>query len=261
MGALLNIAVDAAQAAGQIIIRNHKFTDRLAVERKSAHDFVSNVDLEAEREIIFRLNKAYPEHAILAEEERNQAETQAEFQWLVDPLDGTTNFLFGIPHYAVSIALRQQKRLVLGVIYDPFKQELFTAETGRGAYLDGRRIRARDSESLDDTLLATGFPFRDLSNFSHYLATLKALVPGTAGIRRIGSAALDLAYVAAGRFHGYWEFNLKPWDIAAGIVIAREAGAIVQDIYEGDPLDSGNIIAAPPRMMKAMRERLQEITE
>ena len=260
MSALLNIAVDAAEAAGRIIMRHHHFTDRVAVERKGAHDFVSSVDREAEQEIVARLQKAHPEHAILAEEGAAGAPPGAEFEWLVDPLDGTTNFLFGIPHYAVSIALRQQGRLLLGVVYDPFKQELFTAEAGRGAFLDGRRIRTRTGRGLGDALLATGFPFRDGADLDHYLATLRALIPGTSGVRRAGTAALDLAYVAAGRFDGFWEFGLKPWDMAAGIVLATEAGAVVQGLGGSeDPLDSGNIIAAPPRVLEEMLERLETL--
>lgn len=257
MSPLLNIAVDAAEAAGRIIIRHHHFTDRITVERKGEHDFVTSVDREAEQEIVARLHKAHPGHAILAEETPPDTQSEAEFEWLVDPLDGTTNFLFGIPHYAVSIALRQRGKLILGVVYDPFKQELFTAEEGRGAFLDGRRIRARSGHGLEDALLATGFPFRDGADLDRYLATLRALIPGTAGIRRAGSAALDLAYVAAGRFDGFWEFGLKPWDMAAGIVLAKEAGAIVADLGGGeDPLDSGNIIAAPPKALEEMLKRL-----
>ncbi len=262
MSALLNIAVDAAEAAGRIIIRHHQFTDRVAVERKGAHDFVSSVDREAEREIVERLRKAHPEHAILAEEGTAGISSKAEFEWLVDPLDGTTNYLFGFPHYAVSIALRRRGKILLGVVYDPFKQELFTAEDGRGALLDGRRIRARARGGLADALLATGFPFRDGADLDRYIATLRALIPGTAGIRRAGSAALDLAYVAAGRFDGFWEFGLKPWDMAAGIALAREAGVIVKDLGGGeDPLASGDIIAATPRVLEEMLERLEELDE
>ena len=257
MSALLNIAVDAARAAGRIIIRHHNFTDRLQVERKGAHDFVSSADREAERAIAERLRRAHPEHAIRAEESAPAANADAEFEWLVDPLDGTTNFLFGVPHYAVSVALRRRGRLRLGVVFDPIKQELFTAEDGRGAYLNDRRIRARDAASLDDALLATGFPYRDESGLDAYLQTLRALVPGTAGVRRAGSAALDLAYVAAGRFHGFWEFGLRPWDIAAGCLLAREAGAVVRDLGGGeDPLESGDVIAAPPTVLAAMLARL-----
>ena len=257
MSALLNIAVDAARAAGRIIIRHHNFTDRLEIERKGAHDFVSSADREAERAIAERLRRAHPEHAIRAEESAPEANAEAEYEWLVDPLDGTTNFLFGVPHYAVSVALRRRGRLRLGVVFDPIKQELFTAEDGRGAYLNDRRIRARDAASLDDALLATGFPYRDQAGLDAYLATLRALVPGTAGVRRAGSAALDLAYVAAGRFHGFWEFGLRPWDIAAGCLLAREAGAVVRDLGGSeDPLESGDVIAAPPSVLAAMLARL-----
>ena len=257
MSALLNVAVDAAQAAGRVIIRHHNFTDRLAVERKGAHDFVSSADREAERTIAERLRRAHPEHAIRAEESAPEARPDAEFEWLVDPLDGTTNFLFGVPHYAVSIALLRRGRLQLGVVYDPIKQELYTAEAGGGAYLNDRRIRARDRPDLDDALLATGFPYRDAADLDAYLETLRALLPGTAGVRRAGSAALDLAYVAAGRYHGFWEFGLRPWDLAAGCLLAREAGAVVRDLGGGaDPLASGDVIAAPPNVLAAMLARL-----
>ena len=260
MSPILNIAVDAAEAAGRIIIRHHQFTDRIAVERKGAHDFVTSVDREAEQEIIARLHKAHPDHAIRAEESAAQASANAEFEWLIDPLDGTTNFLFGLPHYAVSIALRERGRLILGVVYDPFTHEMFTAEAGRGAFLDGRRIRARMGDGLTDALLATGFPFREGADLEHYLESFRALLPGTAGIRRAGSAALDLAYLAAGRFDGFWEYGLKPWDVAAGIVLAREAGVLVESLDgESDPLESGDIIAATPRMLEAMRQRLNAL--
>ena len=260
MSPLLNIAVDAAEAAGRIIIRHHKFTDRITIERKGAHDFVTSVDRETEQEIVDHLRKAHPDHAILAEEGTADSRPDSEFEWLIDPLDGTTNFLFGVPHYAVSIALRRKGQLLLGVVYDPFKQELFTAETGCGAHLDGRRIRVRATEGLTDALLATGFPFRDGVDLDLYLDTLRVLIPGTSGVRRAGSAALDLAYIAAGRFNGFWEFGLKPWDMAAGIVLAREAGAIVKDLDGGDdPLDSGNIIVASPKTLEEMLERLKTL--
>ena len=162
----------------------------------------------------------------------------------------------------MSIALRQRDKLLLGVVYDPFKQELFTAETGRGAFLDGRRIRARTGQGLADALLATGFPFRDGADLDHYLTTLRVLIPETAGVRRAGSAALDLAYVAAGRFDGFWEFSLKPWDMAAGIVLAREAGAIVKGLDGSeDPLASGNIIAATPKVLEEMLGRLEALKD
>ena len=259
MEALLNLAVTAAYDAGKIIIRHHKFTDRVQVAHKGAHDFVTSVDREAEHLIITQLRRAYPNYGIRTEETSPDAH-DAEYQWLVDPLDGTTNFLFGIPHYAVSIALQHRSTLMLGVIYDPFKQELFTAIRGRGARLNDHRIRARQSNGLHDALLATGFPFREGSDLGQYLETLKVLVPDTAGIRRAGSAALDLAYVAAGRFDGFWEFELKPWDIAAGMVLVQESGAIVRELGgDGSPLESGNILAASPKVMDAMLERLETL--
>ncbi len=260
MEALLNIAVSAAQDAGKVIIRHHKFTDRIEVARKGAHDFVTSVDREAEQVIVTCLQRAYPDYGIRTEETSPDALRDSEYQWLVDPLDGTTNFLFGIPHYAVSIALQHHDTLMLGVVYDPFKQELFTAMRGRGAKLNGHRIRARQANSLHDALLATGFPFREGSDLAQYLETLKVLVPDTAGIRRAGSAALDLAYVAAGRFDGFWEFDLNPWDIAAGMVLAQESGALVRQIESDDsPLESGNIIAASPKIMEAMLKRLESL--
>ena len=262
MSPLLNVAIDAAREAGRIIIRHHNFTDRITVQRKGANDFVSSVDIEAEREIIGRLRKAHPDHSILAEEEAPTAtHPNAEYQWLIDPLDGTTNYLAGIPHYAVSIAVRHHGRLIVAVIFDPIKQELFTAEAGRGAHLNDRRIRARTRDGLEDALLTTGFPYQEGADLEHYLATLKALLPGTAGVRRPGAASLDLAYVAAGRFDGFWEFGLKPWDIAAGILIAKESGVLVRDLdsEEGDPLESGNLIAASPRVLDAMLARLANI--
>lgn len=259
MTPLLNIAVAAAEAAGDIILRHRNFTSRIAVERKEAHDLVSAVDHEAEQEIITQLYKAYPDHSLRTEEGSVEPTPGAEFEWVIDPLDGTANFLFGIPHYAVSLALLRHGTLRLGVVYDPLKQEMFTAEAGRGAFLNQRRIRARDCSSLDDALLATGIPFRGTMDIAQYLPTLQALAPHALGVRRLGSAALDLAYVAAGRFQGFWEFGLKPWDIAAGTLLAREAGATVHSLSGGDPVQTGNIIAAPPAILAAMLERLEPV--
>ena len=259
MSPLLNIAVDAAEAAGRVIIRHHNFTDRIAVERKEAHDLVCAADREAEREIVERIARAHPQHSIRTEEASVAPRAGAEYEWLVDPLDGTTNFLLGVPHYAVSIALRSADGLRLAVVYDPIKQELFTAEAGRGAFLNRRRIRARDRDRLGDALLATGIPFRGDADLDRYLPTLQALAPGTLGVRRLGAAALDLAYVAAGRFQGFWEFGLRPWDVAAGMLLAREAGAVVRGLGAGDPLDTGDIIAAPPKTLTAMLGRLEPV--
>ena len=258
MSPLLNIAVDAAEAAGRIIMRHHNFIDRIAVERKGPRDLVCAADREAEREIVARIARAHPEHSIRTEEGAGFARDGAECEWLVDPLDGTCNFLRGVPHYAVSIALLRGGALRLGVVYDPVKQEMFTAEAGRGAFLNRRRIRARDCDSLDDALLATGVPFRGgADELVRYLPTLQALAPQALGVRRLGAAALDLAYVAAGRFQGFWEFGLKPWDVAAGILLAREAGALVRGLGGGDPLATGDVLAAPAHALAAMAAQLE----
>jgi myo-inositol-1(or 4)-monophosphatase len=249
---MVNIAVRAARAAGNIIMRNMDRIDRLTVASKRSNDFVTEVDHQAEAAIIDVLKQAYPDHGIHAEESGRHDEN-AEYQWIIDPLDGTTNFLHGFPQFAVSIALQHKARLEAAVIYDPFSQELFTAARGEGAQLNEKRIRVSGHVGLKGALLSTGFPYTDQSYLDTYLDTMKALMAPTAGIRRPGSAALDLAWVAAGRTDGFWEFNLKAWDIAAGALIVREAGGIVTDFYgKGDYLESGDIIAASPKVFPEM---------
>ncbi|HHB13327.1 MAG TPA: inositol monophosphatase [Chromatiales bacterium] len=251
MNPYVNIATQAARDAGRIILRYSNRLDAIAVESKARNDFVSEVDRAAEQTIIQRIRRAYPRHAILAEESGHRG--GGEFEWIIDPLDGTTNYLHGIPHYAVSIALRHRGELKMGVIYDPFKEELFCAARGEGATLNNRRIRVSRRRSLSGALLGTGIPFRPNQNLDLYLETLKALIPDTAGVRRAGSAALDLAYVAAGRFDGFWEFKLHPWDMAAGVVLIREAGGLVGDLQGGQNfLKTGDILAAPPRIFQQM---------
>jgi myo-inositol-1(or 4)-monophosphatase len=252
MHPMVNIAVRAARAAGNIIMRNMDRIDRLTVASKRSNDFVTEVDHQAEAAIIDVLKHAYPDHGIHAEESGRRDEN-AEYQWIIDPLDGTTNFLHGFPQFAVSIALQHKARLVVGVIYDPFTQELFTAARGEGAQLNEKRIRVSGHAGLRGALLSTGFPYTDQSYLDTYLDTMKALMAPAAGIRRPGSAALDLAWVAAGRTDGFWEFNLKAWDIAAGALIVREAGGIVSDFYGRDSyLESGDIIAASPKVFPEM---------
>ncbi len=254
---MLNIAVRAARAAGDIIVRNMDRLDRLKVATKQNNDFVSNVDYQSEQAIIDTLKQAYPDHGILAEESGIQDES-AEFQWIIDPLDGTTNYLHGFPQFSVSIALRHKLRLEVGVIYDPVSQELFTASRGNGAMLNGKKIRVTNHKGLHNALLGTGFPYCDQSYLDTYLETMKALMQKTAGLRRPGSAALDLAWLAAGRIDGFWEFNLKAWDIAAGALIVREAGGIVSDFKNQDGyLDSGDIIAAAPKVFPEMIRIIQ----
>lgn len=251
MHAQLNIAVRAARRAGDIIARYSQRLDEVTVTSKRRNDFVTEVDRLAEQAIKEVVHRAYPDHAFLAEE--SGAEGSGETVWIVDPLDGTTNFIHGIPHYAVSIGIRHRGRLEHGVVYDPIRQELFTASRGAGAQLDGRRVRVAQRRSLDEAVIGTGIPFRDLTHVDAYFGMLKTITGKTAGIRRAGAAALDLAYVAAGRLDGFWELGLQPWDIAAGVLLVQEAGGVTGDL-EGEPrfMDTGNIVCGNPRVFAAM---------
>ena len=260
MHPMLNTAVSAARAAGRITTRAWGRPDRMNTREKARNDWVSDVDVNAEEAIVQTLKKAYPDHAILAEEGGNQpGATGAEHEWIIDPLDGTTNYLREIPQYAVSIALRQKGRLEHAVVYDPLKEELFTATRGGGAFLNNRRIRVGQRKDLTGALLGTGIPFREGQDLERYLRTLRHLIPGTAGIRRPGSAALDLAWVACGRFDGFWEIRLHPWDVAAGILLVQEAGGTVTDFAGGpDFLSGSQIVASNGRihahMLRVIRE-------
>jgi len=248
MHPMLNIAVRAARAAGNQILRYVGRVDLVTVSVKQRNDFVSEVDQLAEQEIIRVLRKAYPDHAILAEESGTQ-EGSDEFTWIVDPLDGTTNFLHGFPQFAVSIALQRRGHLEQGVIFDPLRNELFTATRGAGALLNDRRLRITRKEGLEAALLGTGFPFRDPRYLEAYLAMFRDLIPPTAGIRRAGAAALDLAYVAAARLDGFWEIGLKSWDMAAGALMIQEAGGTVSDFAGSkDYLETGNVVAGAPKV-------------
>lgn len=247
MHPMLNIAVRAARGAGNIIVRNLDRLDTLTVQTKDRNDFVSEVDRQAEQEIIGILRKAYPDHSVLAEESGSQDGN--DYQWIIDPLDGTTNYLHGFPQFAVSIALRHKGRIEQGVVYDPLRQELFTASRGAGAILNDRRIRVTSRRSLDGALLGTGFPFKSQQHLDAYLDMFRALFPNTAGIRRPGSAALDLAYVAAGRLDGFWEIGLNIWDMAAGVLLIQEAGGLSSDFVGGHGyLESGNLVAGNPKV-------------
>ena len=255
MNPMLNIAIRAARAAGDVIIRQIDHVQDLPVIKKSRNDFVTEVDKHAEMVIIETLRKTFPDHAILAEESGQQGESP--YLWIIDPLDGTTNYLHGFPQYAVSIALQHQGELVQAVVYDPLRQELFTASRGEGAMLNNRRMRVSKQKYLEGALLGTGFPFKEHERLDEYLDSFKTLFPMTAGIRRAGAASLDLAYVACGRLDGFWEFGLKPWDIAAGALLVKEAGGMISDIY-GDEnyMDTGNIIAATPDIMNMMINKI-----
>lgn len=256
MQPMLNIAVRAARRAGNHIARSADNLDRLEVVTKAPNDFVSQVDRQAEQIIIDVLHDAYPSHAILAEESGGSGES--DYQWVIDPLDGTTNFLHGFPQFAVSIALRHKGRLEQAVVYDPLRQELFTASRGAGATLNDRRIRVSQRRGLEGALLGTGFPFKQQQHLDAYLGTFRALFSMTAGIRRPGSAALDLAYVAAGRLDGFWEIGLSPWDCAAGALLIQEAGGLVGDFAGGnDYLNSGNLVAGNPKVFKAILQAIR----
>ncbi|WP_435100544.1 inositol monophosphatase family protein [Arhodomonas sp. AD133] len=256
MHPMVNIAVRAARSAGNVIVRNMDRLDRLHVEAKGNNDFVSDVDRMAEREIVQTLKRAYPDHGILGEEYGGKA--NGDYLWVIDPLDGTTNYLHGFPHFAVSIALLHRGAPEVAVIYDPVRQELFTATRGGGATIEGRRIRMRPRRSIEGALLGTGFPFRYPEHQGSYLGMFQSIMGSTGDIRRAGSAALDLAYVACGRLDGFWELGLSPWDIAAGVLLIQEAGGIVSD-FAGDNgyLKSGNVVAGS---LKLHADLLRHIT-
>lgn len=257
MHPMLNIAIRAARAAGDLIVREIDRIDDIGFDTKGENDFVTDVDKGAEQIIINTIHQSYPEHAFLAEESGQSGDS--EFVWIIDPLDGTTNFIHGFPHYAVSIALQHRGRLDQAVIYDPLRQELFTASRGKGAQLNNRKIRVTSKHELKGTLLGTGFPFREGQDIEIFLESFRRLYPHVAGIRRAGSAALDLAYVACGRLDGFWEYNLNAWDIAAGALLVQEAGGINSELTGGtDYMQSGNIISANPKILKAMLQQLMK---
>jgi len=254
MHPMLTIAVKAARRAGNIINRGARDLDLLTVTAKGPKDFVSEVDRAAEAAIVDTLHAAYPDHAILAEEGTSRDKNaNADYTWIIDPLDGTTNFLHGFPQYCVSIALSHKDTITQGVIYDPVRNDLFTASRGRGAFLNDRRIRVSKRQHLRDCLIGTGFPFRDGTNLDTYLAMMRSMTQQAAGLRRPGAAALDLAYVAAGYYDGFFEVGLNPWDVAAGSLLVLEAGGLIGDLAgEGDYVYGGEVIAATPRIFAQM---------
>jgi myo-inositol-1(or 4)-monophosphatase len=253
---MLNVAVRAARSAGNLIVRYLDRIDTLHVEDKGRNDFVSEVDRMSEQEIVRILRRAYPSHGILAEE--GSAHSGDEYLWVIDPLDGTTNFLHGFPVFAVSIALKHRGQLYQGVVYDPLRVEIFTASRGAGALLNDRRLRIARRSGLQGALLGTGFPFRQHHNIDTFLAIFKELFVQSEGIRRAGSATLDLAYVAAGRLDGFWEMGLAEWDMAAGALLIQEAGGIVTDFGGGDDfLATGNLIAGAPKVHEAILKTLR----
>jgi len=254
---MLNIAVKAARRAGSLINRA-ALEGGLDVRAKNRNDFVTQVDKAAENAIIDIIRRAYPEHSFLAEESGASAGARPEFLWVIDPLDGTTNYIHGFPQYCVSIALEHKGVLAQAVVYDPAKNELFTASRGRGAYLDDRRMRVTKCAQLADALVGTGFPFKEFGRIDLYMRQMRTLMGNSAGVRRAGAAALDLAYVAAGRLDAFWEMGLSRWDMAAGALLIQEAGGLVSDLEgNADFLDRGEIAAATPKVLPQLLNALK----
>lgn len=247
---LINIAIEAARAAGTIIIRAMKRLDTIKIAEKKPNDFVTEVDQRVEQEIIAIIHKAYPTASILGEE---FGEIKGDdYQWIIDPIDGTRNFIHGFPHFAVSIAVTYKNKIEHGVIYDPLRQELFTASRGKGAHLNDRRIRVSQRKHIEECLFGTGFAYRHNDKEALVPAKiLQSILPVCGDIRRAGAATLDLAYVACGRLDGFWEMGLHIWDIAAGILLVKEAGGMICDPYGGeDYLKTGHVVAANPIIMR-----------
>lgn len=261
MHPLLNIAITAARSAGDIIIRHIEQIDRIKITAKSSEEYFSEVDVKAEQAIITSILKAYPDHGIIAEESGIHND-EAESVWIIDPLDGTTNYLHGFPFFSVSIAHKVKNRIEHAVVYDPLRHECFSASRGSGAKLNDRRIRVSKQTQLNGALLGTGFPFRNTLIAKRYMPTFEALIGKCAGVRRTGSAALDLAYVACGRLDGLWEFGLRPWDISAGSLLIKEAGGLISDMQGGEEyLKQGDVVAGTPKVFKSLLQTLMPATK
>lgn len=247
--ALLNVMIAAARKAARTLKRDFGEVENLQVSVKGPGDFVSNADKRAEKTLFEELSRARPGYGFLMEEGGEIEGSDKTHTWHIDPLDGTTNFLHGIPHFAISIGLERDGEVIAGVVYEPTRDEMYWAEKGAGAYLNDRRLRVSARRQLSEALVGTGLPFRDRGDQPVYLGTLAAVLPATSGVRRFGAAALDLAYVAAGRLDGFWEFGLSPWDIAAGMLLVREAGGFVTDLAGGQTMmQTGDVLAANDRL-------------
>ncbi len=258
MNPMLNIAIRAARKAGNVIAKSYENRADIETQVKGNYDYVTNVDKAAEAAVIETIRASYPDHSIITEESGVLAGNDRDTQWVIDPLDGTTNFIKGFPHFAVSIAIRVKGRTEVGVVYDPIKNELFTAVRGEGAKLNDIRLRVADRRDMKGTVLATGFPFKQAKLMPIHMAMMNALITDAADFRRTGSAALDLCYTAANRVDGFFEMGLKPWDIAAGELVVREAGGLVCDFNGGhDYLKDGHIVAAHPRVVKEILTKIQ----
>ena len=254
MQPLTNIAVTAARRAGEVILSYYRRGETGEISRKADNDYVTEADQRSEATIIDTIRRVYPQHAFLAEE--SGASGEADTVWIIDPIDGTANFMHGVPHFCVSIACQVNGRLEHGVIYDPVKDELFTGERGAGAALDGRRIRVSRNVRLRQAMLATGWAYRKHGDIATHLPLFNRLLAASGQVRNTGSAALDLAYVAAGRLDGFWEMALSPWDMAAGMLMIRAAGGIAGDPHDGDALATGNIVAANPKLYPQLLDKI-----
>ena len=250
---VLNVAIEAAYAAGNIMRRQMQHVDAIPVERKARHDYVSEVDRACEAEIVREIKRYYPDHAFLCEESGKTGDDNRV--WIIDPLDGTSNYLHGLPHFAVSIAQQIRGRTEHAVVYDPIREELFAASRGSGAYVNNKRLRVASRNGLEGAILATAFPFRNRNHLQAYARVFQSVFAKVEDFRRAGTASLDLAWVAAGRLDGFFEIDLKPWDVAAGALIVREAGGVVLDFDGNDAVEeSGTIIAAPYKVMTPLRQ-------
>jgi myo-inositol-1(or 4)-monophosphatase len=255
---VINVMTSAALKAARGLIRDFGEVEQLQVSIKGPGEFVSTADLKAERTLKNELTRARPGYGLLFEESGESAGSDPHHRWIVDPLDGTTNFLHGIPHFAISIALERDGEIVAGIVYEPTRDEMFWAEKGAGAYLNDRRLRVSARRQLGEALIGTGIPFYGRGDHPRYIATLAAVMGATSGVRRLGAAALDLAYVAAGRYDGFWETGLFPWDLAAGLLLVREAGGFVSDLSGRDGMfTSGDIIAGNEAIHQRLLTLLQ----
>ena len=254
--------VRAAEKAARTLVRDFGEVEQLQVSKKGPADFVSSADLAAEKAIKAELSKSRPDFGWLMEESGKGGPADARSRWIVDPLDGTTNFLHGVPHWAISIAVETDGAIVAGVIHDPVKNELFWAERGQGAFMNSKRLRVSGRRSLDIAMIATGMPYKGRATGPNFLAELDLVMSETAGVRRFGSAALDLAYVAAGRYEGFWEYGLSPWDTAAGTILVTEAGGFVGEVDGGaNPIFGNSILAANGELSRPIRDLLKRAGE
>ncbi len=260
MHALVNIAISAVRNANKIIMRSIEHLEGGKISGKDRHDFALEVEQLAAKEIVSTIHKAYPEHRIL--NNHHEPHNNDDYAWIIDPIDGIVNYAHAFPHFCSSIAVKHKEKIEHAVIYDPIRQDLFAASRGDGAYLNERRIRVSPHKQAEGALLGTGFPRKQIQHLKPYINTFAALFPELDGIRRSGSSALDLAYIAAGRLEGFWEFSLKEWNMAAGVLLVKEAGGLVGDFQgEENYFESGNLIAGNPKIFKLILQTIQQSLE